>query len=184
MSQSIVKFSKEDKKKNTTMSKKIINNRIDQIDNFEKDIIKKIKNDELNNPTDIKAVFSITETAKSQLEKGGSQFTKADLISIAIALDPSKLSKIEDLKQLRITDLISIIRTIIYDTNRYIMAVNSNHINDFITNNDMNTNIKKNSKNKNILQITDNINIKKKPTKKIDKSILQIMDVTDVLQIK
>lgn len=170
MNQSVVKISKEDKKKNTIMSKKILNNRIDQIDNFEKDIVRQIKNDRLNNPNDIKSVFSITETAKTQLEKGGSQFTKPDLISIAIALDPSKLSKIEDLKQLRITDLISIIRTIIYDTNRYSMAINSNNIDNFIT------------KNKPVSQITNDI--KKKPVKKIDKPILEIMDDREVIKKK
>jgi hypothetical protein len=169
MNKSVVKISKEDKKKNTIMSKKILNNRIDQIDNFEKDIVRQIKNDQLNNPSEIKSVFSITETAKTQLEKGGSQFTKPDLISIAIALDPSKLSKIEDLKQLRITDLISIIRTIIYDTNRYSMAINSNNIDNFIT------------KNKPIPQISD---IKKKPFKKTNKPILEIMDDNEVIKKK
>lgn len=170
MNQSILKISKEDKKKNTIVSKKILNNRIDQIDNFEKDIIQQIKNDRLNTSTDIKSIFSITETAKSQLEKGGSQFTKPDLISIAIALDPSKLSKIEDLKQLRITDLISIIRTIIYDTNRYSTAISSNNIDNFIM------------KNKPIPQITNDI--KKKPVKKIDKPILEIMNDNDVIKKK
>jgi len=154
------------------MSKKILNNRIDQIDNFEKDIIQQIKNDRLNTSTDIKSIFSITETAKSQLEKGGSQFTKPDLISIAIALDPSKLSKIEDLKQLRITDLISIIRTIIYDTNRYSTEISSNNIDNFIM------------KNKPIPQIINSNNIKKKPVKKTDKLILEIMDDNDVIKKK
>ena len=75
-----------------------------------------------------------TETAKEQLKKGGSSLTKTDLIAIIIMIDLNKMNNLEYLKTLTVNDLNSIIRSIVYDTNRY-MNKSSNLL---ITNNSNN----------------------------------------------
>ena len=131
---STTKLSKEESKIKTKMSKKIINDKIEQIKDFEKNIVRDIKNNTINDAETIKSVFSISDSARSQLERGGTQFTKPDLISIIIALDAGKISLMNDLQKLRISDLNSIIRSIIYDTNRYMIATNNNFMNMHIEN--------------------------------------------------
>ena len=128
------KLSKEEGKIKTKMSTKIINDKIEQIKDFERSIVRDIKNNTINDADTIKSVFSISDGAKSQLERGGTQFTKPDLIAIIIALDAGKMSLMEDLQKLRISDLNSIIRSIIYDTNRYMIATNNNFMNMHIEN--------------------------------------------------
>jgi len=128
------KLSKAEIKNKDELSKKIINNRIDQINDFEKNIVNNIKNNLINEADTIKSVFSISDGAKSQLERGGTQFTKPDLVAIIVALDAGKIPLMNDLNKLRISDLNSIIRSIIYDTNRYMLATNNNFMNMHIEN--------------------------------------------------
>lgn len=113
------------KTKKNEISKKILDNRINDINKLEKDLVKKIQDKDITEVTVIKSLFSMSNTAKNQLERGGEQFTKADLIAIIIALDSSKLSLIENLQKLTNNDLHKMIRVIIYDTNRYMMATNN-----------------------------------------------------------
>lgn len=116
--------SKESKKKLADASNNILDQRKKQIDIFEKSIISKIQNKELDELSEIKSVLSISDNAKTQLDRGGSQFTKSDLITIILALDNSKFSQFNDFKKLRIVDLITIIRAIIYDPTKYSYSVN------------------------------------------------------------
>lgn len=117
------------KAKKNEISKRILDNRIDDITNIEKNIVKKIQTQDLSEVNVIKSLLSMSDTAKTQLERGGEQFTKPDLIAIIIALDSSKLSLINNLQKLTNTDLHKMIRVIIYDTNRYMMATNNNFMN-------------------------------------------------------
>ena len=128
------KLSKEEGKIKTKMSTKIINDKIEQIKDFERSIVRDIKNNTINDADTIKSVFSISDGAKSQLERGGTQFTKPDLVAIIVALDAGKIPLMNDLNKLRISDLNSIIRSIIYDTNRYMLATNNNFMNMHIEN--------------------------------------------------
>jgi len=166
------KLSKEDSKNKDELSKKVINNRIDQINDFEKTVVSKIKNNDINEPEMIKSVFSLSDGAKSQLERGGTQFTKPDLIAIIVALDAGKIALMNDLQKLRISDLNSIIRSIIYDTNRYMIATNNNFMNMHIGNIC--------EKKSNIQEIID---VPKNKDKKSIKKNLQISNGNDNSQV-
>ena len=113
------------KTKKNEISKKILDNRIDDINKLEKDLVKKIQDKDITEVTVIKSLFNMSGTAKNQLERGGEQLTKADLISIIIALDSSKLSLIENLQKLTNNDLNKMIRVNIHDRNRLMMATNN-----------------------------------------------------------
>lgn len=117
------------KSKKNEMSQKILDGRINDINKIEKNIVEKIQNKDLTQVNLIKSLFSVSDTAKTQLERGGEQFTKADLIAIIIALDSSKISLIENLQKLINTDLHIMIRVMIYDTNRYMTATNNSLMN-------------------------------------------------------
>lgn len=67
-------------------------------------------------------VFSITETAKHQLEREGDPLTKADLLAIVIALNPVYQKHIDTLQKNTMKDLNALIRTIVYDPSRYISS--------------------------------------------------------------
>lgn len=66
-----------------------------------------------------KEPVNLFDIAEKQLKRGGSALTKHDLISIIIALDLKYNNKIEKLNALNVKDLNLIIRTIIYDSDRY-----------------------------------------------------------------
>lgn len=65
-------------------------------------------------------VVQIAETAKHQLDRGGTTLTKADLIAIILALDPQIRKDFRQLSELTTSDLNAMIRSIIYDPNRLI----------------------------------------------------------------
>jgi hypothetical protein len=67
--------------------------------------------------------ISAMDIAEQQMHRKGGPLTKADYISIIIALEPSHANKIFELNTISIADLILIIRTIIYNPDRY----NPNH---------------------------------------------------------
>ena len=117
------------KAKKNEMSKKILDSRIDDINNLEKNIVKKIQDKDITEISTIKSLLSISSTAKNQLERGGEQLTKADLIAINIALYSSKLSLTESLNKLTNNDLIKMIRVIIHDPNRYRIETNNSFMN-------------------------------------------------------
>ena len=62
--------------------------------------------------------FRVTEKAKQQLDRQGDILVKADLIAILVALDPELKSQFQKLDGMRVTDLNSLIRSIIYDPKR------------------------------------------------------------------
>jgi hypothetical protein len=96
------------------LKEKVVTNRIENINNIQKDSIQSITTHE-----DLVKTILFTETAKEQLKKGGSSLTKTDLIAIIIMIDLNKMNNLEYLKTLTVNDLNSIIRSIVYDPNRY-----------------------------------------------------------------
>jgi hypothetical protein len=72
----------------------------------------------LVNPADIVRMVKVTETAKTQLDRVGNALTKSDLVAIVIALDSTMRNRLEELESMRVTDLNSLIRSIIYDPKR------------------------------------------------------------------
>jgi hypothetical protein len=68
--------------------------------------------------SDIMALVKVTETAKKQLDRNGDALTKTDLVAIVVALQPESRGNIKELEALRVSDLNTMIRTIIYDPSR------------------------------------------------------------------
>jgi len=95
------------------LKKNVISTRIESINNLQKDSIKTITTHE-----ELVNIILLTESAKEQLKKGGSALTKTDLIAIIIKMDLNKMNHLEYLKTLTVNDLITIIRSIIYDPNK------------------------------------------------------------------
>lgn len=105
----------------------ILNKRVDQIKNVKKEINpKQHHNDEMLDyiTSNIKTPIDIAE---EQVKRGGSNLTKPDLIAIIIALEPSQSLKIYQLNQLNVKDLNLIIRSIIYNPNRYYHHAETNY---------------------------------------------------------
>ena len=96
------------------LKEKVVSTRIESINNVQKDSIQTITTHE-----ELVKTILFTETAKEQLKKGGSALTKTDIIAIIIMIDLNKMNNLEYLKTLTVNDLNTIIRSIIYDTNRY-----------------------------------------------------------------
>jgi hypothetical protein len=129
------------------LKEKVVSNRINNINNIQKDSIQSITTHE-----DLVKTILFTETAKEQLKKGGSSLTKTDLIAIIIMIDLNKMNNLEYLKTLTVNDLNSIIRSIVYDPNRY-----TNNSNNLLTNasETSKTSQVKNSKSSKKLEIMD-----------------------------
>ena len=60
----------------------------------------------------------VTEKAKAQLDREGDALVKADLIAISLALEPELINRLTQLQEMRVTDLNSLIRSIVYDPKR------------------------------------------------------------------
>jgi len=96
---------------------KYISNKIEKINNFQNDIINSTNNsDSLINPnSSIKESLIYSECMKTQLSRFDKNFTKADLIAIIMKLKNYDLSKIKEFEKMTCSDLIVIIRGLIYD---------------------------------------------------------------------
>jgi hypothetical protein len=117
--------SKEGKKE---FKKEFIQEKINNINTQQKKLIENYKQ---NSPSDnqiidpknivsdkkLLDIFIITEKSKEQLERFDKPFTKNDLIAIIVKLKKYDLNKISELQVMTCSDLIVIIRGIIYDTN-------------------------------------------------------------------
>ena len=128
LEESTPKINSKDK---ALLKEKVVSNRIESINNVQKDSIQTITTHE-----ELVKTILFTETAKEQLKKGGSALTKTDLIAIIIMIDLNKMNNLEYLKTLTVNDLNTIIRSIVYDTNRY----TNKSSNLLITNNNNNNN--------------------------------------------
>ena len=106
------------------LKEKVVSTRIKSINKVQEDSIKTITTHE-----ELVKTILFTETAKEQLKKGGNALTKTDIIAIIIMIDLNKMNNLEYLKTLTVNDLNTIIRSIIYDTNRY-----GNNSNNLLTN--------------------------------------------------
>lgn len=99
----------------------MVKQRQEQIDHLQKDMIQSVQSNQSSaiiSPKDLVTMIRVTETAKTQLDRGGNILTKADLIATIIALQPSSRSNIPHLESVTVSDLNSMIRSIIYDPSR------------------------------------------------------------------
>jgi hypothetical protein len=99
----------------------MVKQRQEQIDHLQKDMIESVRSNQstaIIRPKDVVAMIKVTETAKNQLDRGGGVLTKPDLIAIIIALQPEMRNDIARLESVTVSDLNSMIRSIIYDPSR------------------------------------------------------------------
>ena len=151
------------------LKEKVVSNRIENINNAQKSVI---QDGTITSHEELVKTILFTETAKEQLKKGGSPLTKTDLIAIIIMIDLNKMNNLDYLKTLTVNDLNTIIRSIIYDTNRYV-----NKSNNLLTNGSATTSTKevkkketKNLEIKDAEPISNEIAlIENKPAKKLSK---------------
>lgn len=147
------------------LKEKVVSNRIENINNAQKSVI---QDGTITSHEELVKTILFTETAKEQLKKGGSPLTKTDLIAIIIMIDLNKINNMDYLKTLTVNDLNTIIRSVIYDTNRYV-----NKSNNLLTNGSSKEVKKKETKNleiKDAEPISNEIAlIENKPVKKLSK---------------
>jgi len=122
------KISKIDRKQRNELRSSKISNNINNIQQFERSIIDSTQTNTtaVVNYDDLKTYLDITSSATQQLMRDGKPFTKKDLIAILTALNPEQIVNIKTLDSLTTNDLISMIRCIIYDVNRYMNYNNGN----------------------------------------------------------
>jgi len=123
------KINDEERKERNTLKTIKINENLEKIHNIEKNIIKSsiLNNMSVVDTEKMKQYLQITTTATEQLKRDGKQFTKKDLIAILIALSPERIHHLHELDNMNVSDLIVMIRCIIYDPLRYINTSNSNY---------------------------------------------------------
>jgi hypothetical protein len=145
------------------LKEKVVSTRIESINNVQKDSIQTITTHE-----ELVKTILFTETAKEQLKKGGSALTKTDIIAIIIMIDLNKMNNLEYLKTLTVNDLNTIIRSIIYDTNRY-----TNKSSNFLITNNSNNN----NNNSNNNETSKPTSVKSNTATSKSSKKLEIMDV-------
>lgn len=124
------KTSKVERKERNELRDTKINNNIKNIKQFEQKIIQSARanNTDVVNYDSLKTYLDITSSATQQLMREGKPFTKKDFIAIIVALHPDQIANIKLLDTLTVTDLISMIRTTIYDMNRYMNHCSENDV--------------------------------------------------------
>jgi len=160
LDESTPKINSKDK---ALLKEKVVSTRIESINNVQKDSIQTITTHE-----ELVKTILFTETAKEQLKKGGSALTKTDIIAIIIMIDLNKMNNLEYLKTLTVNDLNTIIRSIIYDTNRY-----TNKSSNFLITNNSNNN----NNNSNNNETSKPTSVKSNTATSKSSKKLEIMDV-------
>lgn len=104
------------------VAQQVIFQRKAEIESVQQQLLENVQNQSgaSNSNVNVKETIMITEHAKSQLDRGGKPFNKMDLITIILAIDPNQMTHMNRLESLRIEDLNALIRTLIYDVNRFI----------------------------------------------------------------
>ena len=104
----------------------IVKQRQEEIDRIQKDMIESIRSTQstaIINPKDLVTMIKVTETAKHQLDRGGDVLTKSDLVAIIVALQPAMRNDISRVESFTVSDLNSMIRSMIYDPSRVTKSV-------------------------------------------------------------
>ncbi len=101
----------------------MVEQRKQEINHVQQQILSSKQSTALIQAKDVVAMIKVTETAKNQLDRGGGVLTKPDLIAIIVAFQPAMRNDIARLESLTVSDLNSMIRSIIYDPSRVIQSV-------------------------------------------------------------
>jgi hypothetical protein len=115
-----VKLSKPKRAERDQLKQNTLQQRKVDIDQAQEHFLKKTKNHSVIPVEHISTVVQLTETAKHQLDRGGTTLTKADLIAVILALDPQTRKNYRQLGELTTSDLNVMIRSMIYDPKRFI----------------------------------------------------------------
>lgn len=111
---------KGEKSRRESISHQIVNRRIEQVHQMENQMMSHARlNPNISNE-EMKRMLKATEYAKNQLDRGGKPLTKTDLVTIILALDISKIDELDNLQSLRLEDLNTMIRCLIYDPQRFV----------------------------------------------------------------
>ncbi len=109
---------KQEKFQKNEVKKEFIASQLKQVENIEQSYIQTLQHNPAMLQTvsiqDVKDTLTITDTVKTQIARGGKPLSKIDLITIILSLDSSGKYSVAELKKLTVSDLITMIRTIIY----------------------------------------------------------------------
>ena len=112
-----------DKREQRETAKTImVEQRKQEINHVQKEILNSKESTALIQAKDVVAMIKVTETAKNQLDRGGGVLTKPDLIATMVALQPEMRNDIARLESVTVSDLNSMIRSIVYDPSRVLGA--------------------------------------------------------------
>lgn len=115
------RVSKEDRQTREILKNNMVSDRVKDIENLQGTILKQASDNSSVTTTDVVNILTLTETAKTQVQRGGSVLTKSDLIAIILALDRYQIyDDFQELQRSSVNDLNVIIRSIIYDTSKVI----------------------------------------------------------------
>ena len=106
----------------------MVEQRKQEINHVQQQILSSKQSTALIQAKDVVAMIKVTETAKNQLDRGGGVLTKPDLIAIIVAFQPAMRNDIARLESLTVSDLNSMIRSIIYDPSRVVSNSQSVHL--------------------------------------------------------
>lgn len=112
---------KEKRVEREQLKKSTLEQRKNEIDKVQEQFLKNQPNNSLVRAEQISTVVQLTETAKWQLDRGGNNLTKADLIAIILALEPQYRKDYRSIGELTTSDLNAMIRSLIYDPNRLLL---------------------------------------------------------------
>lgn len=96
----------------------MVEQRKQEINHVQQEFLNSMQSTAVIKSKDLVAMIKVTETAKNQLDRGGSVLTKPDLIAIIVALQSTTRNDIARLESVNVSDLNSMIRSIIYDPSR------------------------------------------------------------------
>ncbi len=111
---------KDERSRRESISHQVVNKRMEQVHQVESQLMDHARSNPNVSNEEIKRMMKATEYAKNQLDRGGKPLTKTDLVTIILALDISKIDELDNLQSLRLEDLNTMIRCLIYDPRRFV----------------------------------------------------------------
>ena len=112
------RISKEQRQQRDHLKHSTLQQRCQDIEQLQQSMVQSAQQNQVVPYKEMTTMLQIGETAKNQLNRGGGALTKTDLVAVIVALDPTLRKDLSQLHQLTLSDLNSMIRSIIYDPSR------------------------------------------------------------------
>ena len=109
--------SKEEKKEMFDTSLKYINNNIESIEEFKKELSLS-KSDDNQIVVYKSSTNKLLDIMKKQLQRNDKALVKADIVAIIISLKPELVTELRNLDSFTVKQLNTMLRSIVYDINR------------------------------------------------------------------